>query len=245
MLEDIHSRAMHDVKKRVLYRDALMLVIDKPAGLAVHAGNKSEHHLGQYLDGLRFGLPRPPELAHRLDRDTSGCLVLGRHRQALRKLGALFANGRVEKVYWAVVVGELPAAAGTIDKPLAKVGPAWSWKVKVDERGQPSVTEWRVLGRAGRVTWVECRPKSGRTHQIRVHLASLGCPIVGDRTYGHGTADLISPRLHLHARAVSVPLYPNKPPVAVTAPVPEHMAALLTECGWGGEGEQEVAKAVR
>ncbi len=94
-----------------------MLVIDKPAGLAVHAGNKSDHHLGLYLEGLRFGLPRPPELAHRLDRDTSGCLVLGRHRQALRRLGALFAHGRIEKTYWAVVVGEPNGEAG--DRPAA------------------------------------------------------------------------------------------------------------------------------
>ena len=226
-----------EIKSRVLYRDALMLVLDKPAGLAVHGGSKSDHNLGLYLDVLRFGLPRPPELAHRLDRDTSGCLVLGRHRQALRKLGALFSSGRVEKTYWAVVVGEPPGESGVIDKPLAKVGPAWSWKVKTDDKGQASVTEWKLLGRAGRISWVECHPRTGRTHQIRVHLASIGCPIVGDKTYGAGTADMMSPHLHLHARAVSVPLYPKKPAVQVTAPAPAHMAEALKSCGWRGETE--------
>lgn len=233
-----------ELRARVLYRDALMLVIDKPAGLAVHAGSKADHHLGLYLDALRFGLPQVPELAHRLDRDTSGCLVLGRHRQALKRLGALFAHGRIEKTYWAVCVGRPPGEAGTIDKPLAKVGPAWSWKVKVDERGQPSVTDWRLLGFADRISWIECRPRSGRTHQLRVHLASIGCPIVGDRTYGHGTADMVSPHLHLHARSVSIPLHPGKPPVVVTAPVAPHMVEALKSCGWPGEATEPRPHAV-
>lgn len=220
------------IQARVLFRDALMLVIDKPAGLAVHAGNKSDHHLGLYLDMLRFGLPRPPELAHRLDRDTSGCLVLGRHKQALRKLGGLFANGRVEKTYWAVSLGQPPGESGVIDQPLAKVGPAWSWKVKIDEKGQQAVTEWKLLGSDGRFSWIECRPKTGRTHQLRVHLASIDCPILGDPTYGKGISDQLSPHLHLHSRAVTVPLYPAKPAISTTAPVPDHLVAALTSCGW-------------
>ncbi len=225
-----------EILARLLYRDALMLVIDKPAGLAVHAGSRAGDHLGRYLDALRFGLPRPPELAHRLDKDTSGCLVLGRHRAALRRLGALFAAGKVDKVYWAVVVGAPPGEEGVIVRPLAKVGPAWNWKMRIDEGGgRASATEWKSMGRAGRLSWLECRPRSGRTHQIRVHLASIGCPIVGDAQYGHGTADLEASRLHLHARAISVPLYPGKPPVAVTAPVPNHMRSALTDCGWAGE----------
>jgi len=224
-----------DIRARLLYRDAMMLVIDKPAGLAVHAGNRSDHHLGQYLDALSFGLPNPPELAHRLDRDTSGCLVLGRHRQALRRLGALFSHGRIEKVYWAVTLGDPPAESGVIDRPLAKVGPAWSWKVKIDDTGQPSVTEWRCLGRAPGLAWIECRPKSGRTHQLRVHLASIGCPILGDRTYGRSAEGEEQRPLHLHARSVTIPLYPNKPPVTATAPVPAHLRAALTACGWSGE----------
>ena len=226
-----------ELQARLLYRDAMMLVIDKPAGIAVHAGSKANNHLGLYLDALTFGLPNPPELAHRLDRDTSGCLVLGRHRQALRKLGALFTQGRVEKVYWAVTKAQPDADAGVIDKPLAKVGPAWSWKVKVDEKGQPSVTEWRCLGRSSAgLAWIECRPKTGRTHQLRVHLASIGCPILGDRTYGTVEGDN-PPPLHLHARSVSVPLYPKKPPVEATAPVPLHLRAALAACGWPGEPE--------
>ncbi len=225
-----------DLAARLLYRDALMLVLDKPAGLAVHAGPRGGDHLMMFLDGLRFGLPRAPELAHRLDRDTSGCLVLGRHRKALARLGELFASGAVEKVYWAVVVGDPGAEAGTVDKPLKKLERRVGWRMVVDGKGQPSVTDWRVLGRTDRLTWIEARPRTGRTHQIRVHLASIGCPIVGDSTYGHGTADLVSPRLHLHARQVTVPLHRTKPPVTAVAPVPDHMRVLLTECGWADEG---------
>lgn len=212
-----------------------MLIIDKPSGVAVHAGNRTADHLGRYLDSLRFGLPHSPELAHRLDRDTSGCLVLGRHRKALRRLGALFAAGSVEKIYWAVVVGAPTEESGIIDRPLKKIGAAWNWRVKVEADGQPSVTEWRVLGRGGRLSWLECRPRTGRTHQIRVHLASIGCPIAGDGLYGKGTADLVADSLLLHARRVSVPLYPAKPPIIATAPVPAHMRDALAACGWTGE----------
>ncbi|MDR3437468.1 MAG: RNA pseudouridine synthase [Telmatospirillum sp.] len=221
--------------RRVLFRDALMLVLDKPAGLAVHAGGKKSVHLGNFLEDLRFGLPHAPELAHRLDRDTSGCLVFGRHRQALKRLGALFAHGRVEKTYWAVVVGAPPGEEGRIDRPLGKINATYGWHMKVDPKGQPSVTEWRLLGKTDRLSWLECRPRTGRTHQIRVHLASIGCPIVGDGIYGKGTASLLAPRLHLHARSIRIPLYPRKPLIEVTAPVAEHMIELLTACGWAGE----------
>jgi 23S rRNA-/tRNA-specific pseudouridylate synthase len=133
---------------RVLYRDALCLVVDKPAGLPVHAGPKGGPNLEDHLDALRFGLPRRPGLAHRLDRDTSGCLVLGRHRQALARLGKLFASGRVEKVYWAVVRGGPRAEEGRIEAPLRKRDELRGWWMETHPKGQPAVTDWRVLGRS-------------------------------------------------------------------------------------------------
>lgn len=220
-----------DIAARLLYRDGMMLIIDKPAGLAVHAGAKGGLHLMDLLDGLRFGLPRAPELAHRLDRDTSGCLVLGRHRKALARLGELFAGGGVDKVYWAVVVGNPPADSGTIDKPLKKLERRHGWRMVVDPSGQPSVTDWRVLGRTDRLAWIEARPRTGRTHQIRVHMKELGCPVLGDSYYGADPAP--AERLHLHSRRIGLqPLAPSKPAIRVEAPPPEHMLAALRACGW-------------
>ncbi|MGA0596967.1 RluA family pseudouridine synthase [Enterovirga sp. CN4-39] len=216
----------------LLYRDALMLVIDKPAGLAVHPGPGGGPNLTGSLDALRFGLPRRPEVAHRLDKETSGCLVLGRHRQALIRLGKLFASGTVEKVYWAVVEGGPDAEEGEIDLPLAPRSPdPKSWLMKADPAGQPSLTRWRVLGRAGGQTWLELRPVTGRTHQLRVHCAAQGWPILGDGIYGV-VPGRGGQRLHLHARSLTVPLYPKKPPIHVEAPPPEHMAERLKACGY-------------
>jgi tRNA pseudouridine32 synthase/23S rRNA pseudouridine746 synthase len=216
---------------RVLYRDALMLIVDKPAGLAVHPGPKGGPNLEDLLDQLRFGLPRRPELAHRLDRDTSGCLVLGRHHRALRRLGRLFAAGRVDKTYWAVVEGAPPAPAGRIDLPLGRRNRERGWWMKVDPEGLPSITDYRVLGREGGLTLLELRPLTGRTHQLRVHLAALGCPVRGDPIYGRARDQEPAPPLHLHARAIAVPLYANRAPIAATAPPPAHMQGALRACG--------------
>ncbi len=225
---------MPDIGARLLYRDALLLVIDKPAGLPVHPGPKGGPTLTDHLEALRFGLPRRPEAAHRLDRDTSGCLALGRHAKALARLGKLFAGSSVEKTYWAVVEGGPEADSGEIDLPLARRSPdPRSWWMKADPAGDPALTHWRVLGRdraAGR-TWLELRPVTGRTHQLRVHCAESGWPILGDPIYGPGPRDGV---LHLHAWALSIPLYPKRDPVRAEAPAPGHMRAALGACGWSG-----------
>lgn len=214
---------------RLLYRDGLVLVIDKPAGLPVHPGPKGGETLTDHLDHLRFGLPRRPEAAHRLDKETSGCLVLGRHPKALAKVGALFAANAVEKVYWAVVEGGPEAEAGEIDLPLAPKSPDRGWWMKVDPQGKPSRTLWRVLGRGAGLTWLDLRPVTGRTHQLRVHCAAMGWPILGDAIYG--TAPRFGgPGLHLHARSVSLPLSAKKEPILVEAPVPPHMAEAVAAC---------------
>jgi tRNA pseudouridine32 synthase/23S rRNA pseudouridine746 synthase/23S rRNA pseudouridine1911/1915/1917 synthase len=223
---------MHNSRPRkipnVLYKDALMLVVDKPAGIPVHAGPGGGPNLEQVFGALRFGLQRSPSLAHRLDRDTSGCLVLGRHPKALRKLGRLFSEGRVEKVYWAVVEGAPPTPEGLVDLPLRKETRGAGWKMVPGDGGQSAATGYRTLGAAGGLTWLELRPKTGRTHQIRVHCASLGCPVLGDAAYG-GTR--VAP-LHLHSRAVVVPLYPSRDPIRVEAPPPAHMLGALRACGY-------------
>ncbi|MCP8940516.1 RNA pseudouridine synthase [Alsobacter sp. SYSU M60028] len=229
-----------DLQSRLLYRDALMLVLDKPAGVAVHRGPKGDRpgeiNLEQFFGQLAFGLPRPPSLAHRLDKDTSGCLVLGRHRKALETLGELFKRGRVDKTYWAVVEGGPDAEEGLIDKPLGRRDAQRGWWMKHDENGLPSQTRWRVAGRsvdaAGKaLTWLALEPLTGRTHQLRVHCAGEGWPILGDPIYGSAPRQGGTP-LHLHARSIVVPLYKNKDPVRVEAPPPAHMRERLAACGW-------------
>lgn len=224
-----------DLVDRLLYRDGLMLVIDKPAGIPVHVGPKGGPSLEKQFDALRFGLPNPPYLAHRLDRDTSGCLVLGRHRQALAHLGRLFATGRVHKTYWAVVEGAPPATEGRIDQPLKKINRTSGWRVALDPDGPPATTLYRVRGRTDMCTWLEMKPLTGRTHQLRAHCAVLGCPIVGDDCYGSTPGETGGRMLHLLARRIEVPLNVKRDPVIVTAPVPSHMVEMLAACGWVAE----------
>ncbi|MDO8974736.1 RluA family pseudouridine synthase [Reyranella sp.] len=222
------------IQARVLHRDGLILVIDKPAGLAVHAGPSGAPNLEECFDDLRYGLPRPPALAHRLDADTAGVLVLGRHPKALAKLGRLFSGRDTEKTYWAVVEGAPPADEGVFDMPLLKLNTRTGWSVKVSDKGQPSLTRYKVMGRApdisgGGMTWLELKPETGRTHQIRVHCAAAGCPVIADRLYGRAVPDS---QLHLQSHGIVLPLSKSKPPVVVTAPPPAHMLAALTACGF-------------
>src|SRR6202167_2014581 len=159
-----------EMVSRLLYRDGLMLVIDKPAGMAVHRGSpnskdRNKESLEDHFDALRFGLPRPPALAHRLDRDTSGCLVLGRHRKALAQLGKLFRNGAIDKTYWAVVEGAPGTEEGEIALPLGRLDETRGWWMKHDPDGQPAVTRWKVLGRNGmKLTWLALEPATRPTH---------------------------------------------------------------------------------
>ncbi|GAU82235.1 RluA family pseudouridine synthase [Bosea sp. BIWAKO-01] len=219
----------------LLYRDAMMLVIDKPAGLPSHRGPQAKRRvipvLTDYLDALRFGLPRRPEAAHRLDKDTSGCLILGRHPRAMAELNQLFRDGRIDKTYWAIVEGAPPDEEGLIDLPLARRSPERGWWMKVDPEGLPSQTRYRVLGRAEGLTWLELEPLTGRTHQLRVHCAASGWPMLGDEVYGSAPRDG-GPGLQLHARAVSVPLYRKREPIRIEAPPPSHMLEALGLCGW-------------
>jgi tRNA pseudouridine32 synthase / 23S rRNA pseudouridine746 synthase len=232
-----------EMVSRLLYRDGMMLVIDKPAGMAVHRGSpnskdRNRESLEDHFDTLRFGLPRLPALAHRLDRDTSGCLVLGRHRKALAQLGKLFRNGTIDKTYWAMVEGVPDADEGVIELPLGRLDDKIGWWMKHDPQGQPAVTKWKVMGRASvsgqSLTWLSLELLTGRTHQIRVHCSEMGWPVVGDGIYGSAPR-FCGPGLQLQARTIGVPLYKNREPVRVTAPVPEHMKERLTACGWSGE----------
>ena len=168
----------------LLYRDGLMLVLNKPAGIAVHKGPKGGVSLEDSFGALRFGLPRNPALAHRLDRETAGCLILGRHHKALEKLGLLFKQGKIGKIYWAVVEGAPATEEGRIDIPLGKLDEARGWWMKPDPNGPPSSTTWKVMGRGGGLTWLALEPLTGRTHQIRLHLSHLRYPIAGDPVYG-------------------------------------------------------------
>jgi tRNA pseudouridine32 synthase / 23S rRNA pseudouridine746 synthase len=228
---------------RLLYRDGMILVIDKPAGLPVHPGPAAKQKkiptLTGYLESLRFGLPRTPEAAHRLDKDTSGCLVLGRHPKAIAQLNDMFRAGTIGKTYWAVVEGHPATDIGVIDFPLGRKNPDRGWWMKVDPDGLPSRTRFTVLGRSNDgppLSWLELVPETGRTHQLRVHCEASGWPILGDPVYGNGPKNPAEGEegcgLQLHARALTLSLSRNKPPLTVEAPVPAHMQDAMRACGW-------------
>lgn len=202
-----------------------------PKGNAAPPARGTKPSLADWLPLLQLGRRHPPQPVHRLDTDTAGCLVLGRTRPSLGLLGALFADRRAEKTYWAVVAGRPAAAAGTLDAPLRKVSTREAgWRMEAHPEGQPARTAWRLLGTAdtgsGPLSWLELRPETGRTHQLRVHCALLGGPILGDPLYG-GERGRDGP-MHLLARAIALPL---DPPLAAEAPVPPGMAAAFARCG--------------
>jgi tRNA pseudouridine32 synthase/23S rRNA pseudouridine746 synthase len=197
-----------------LFRDPRVVVIDKPAGLPVHAGPRG----GASVEDQFATLTRRkhgPWLAHRLDADTSGCLAIALTKTALIEAQHAFAAGTVRKVYWAITAGTPNAPAGTLDAPLLKRNAKTGWRMVVDPAGDPAISDWRVLASNGALSLLEIRPRTGRTHQVRVHCAALGCPILGDPVYGAGGAPLA-----LLARGLTLPLVP---PITATAPLPPHM----------------------
>ena len=201
---------------KVLYIDGEAIVIDKPAGLAVHPGARTRESLEDYLHHLRFGFHRLPLPVHRLDRDTSGCLLLARNPKAHKAFQRAFEEKQVEKTYVAVLDGVPAAESGTVDMALGKVSTAADgWRMVPDDHGKHAVTHWRVAAvKDGRAVIV-FTPETGRTHQIRVHAASgIGIPISGDPVYGAGRGPML-----LHALSLRVDRG-AKPPVEATAPLP-------------------------
>jgi tRNA pseudouridine32 synthase / 23S rRNA pseudouridine746 synthase len=209
-----------------LFQDRRFVVLDKPPGLAVHPGPSGARSVEDWFP-LISRRQDGPWLAHRLDADTAGCLVIALRRVALIAAQGLFASGHVRKVYWAVVRGQIAGDSGTVTAPLQRITGTQGWRVVVDvAAGQSAVTDWRVLGRANGLTWLELLPRTGRTHQVRVHCAVLGAPVLGDERYG-----VAGGGLHLLSRAIHLPL---DPPVDAIAQPPAHMLAALEQCGFRG-----------
>ncbi len=224
--------ATAELKARVLHRDARIIALDKPAGLAVQGGSNQTRHLDGLLDGLRFGSPERPRLVHRLDQDTSGVLVLARTAAVARELAEQFRGREVHKVYLAIVVGRPKRSEGRIDRPLAKRSGPHGERVAVDDdEGKRAVTRYRVLDVAGdQFALLELQPLTGRTHQLRVHTAELGTPILGDAKYGGKAAAPamrgIAKRLHLHALSLTL-----ADGLTVTAPLPPHFRETMAALG--------------
>lgn len=208
------------LQDRILYIDAEAIVLDKPAGLPVTAVRDGSLSLENHLDSLRFGFNRWPTAVHRLDRDTSGCLLLARNPKAHKRFAQAFEAGQVSKVYLAVLDGVPTEPAGTVDMALSKISsPATGWRMTGDKAGKAAITHWRVIASHGGRSLVEFRPKTGRTHQIRVHAAlGIGMPIVGDPIYGRAEGPML-----LHAWRLGVGRS-GKPDIVGEAPIPKTFA---------------------
>jgi 23S rRNA pseudouridine955/2504/2580 synthase len=224
------------VREMVIYEDKAAIVVNKPPGLATQGGTKTHDHLDRLLKGLAEEDAPRPKLVHRLDKDTSGALLLARTPRAAAFFGKAFASRTARKVYWAIVIGVPPIEDGMIELPLAKQPGTGGEKMHVNEaEGLPARTRYRVIERAGnRAAWVELQPHTGRTHQLRVHMEAIGHPILGDGKYAGQDAFLtgaISRKLHLHARRIRID-HPDGGRIDVTADLPDHFAATMKSLGF-------------
>jgi 23S rRNA pseudouridine955/2504/2580 synthase len=223
------SRSTDELRKLVIHRDDDVLVINKPPGLAVQGGTGLKQHLDGMLGGLRFDLKERPRLVHRLDRDTSGVLVLGRNAFSAAKLAAAFRDRTAQKTYWALVVGVPRPRKGQIASKIVKKANKSDRAGDMKMAGKPGLTEYEVLESAGNeIAWLSLKPHTGRTHQLRVHCVELGVPILGDGKYGGRSAFLeglpSAKKLHLHARSLEIP-HPRGGILRLEAPLPPSMAA--------------------
>jgi 23S rRNA pseudouridine955/2504/2580 synthase len=227
------------VRKLVLYKDENIIVINKPFGLAVQGGTKIKRNLDDMLDALKFDAKERPKLVHRLDKDTSGVLVLARNTKTASYLSKMFAGKEIEKTYLALVHGCPLQAMGVIDYRLVKAvqGESSYERVAVDDDdGKYARTEYLVLESLGRkFALMQLKPLTGRTHQLRVHTQAIGCPIVGDEKYGDDSDNLanigIAQGLHLHARRVVIPAFGSGKKIDITAPLPPHIKESFKNLG--------------
>jgi 23S rRNA pseudouridine955/2504/2580 synthase len=211
-------------------------LLNKPPGLATQGGTKTKNHLDRLLNGLADDAGQRPKLVHRLDKDTSGVLLVARTARAAGHYSKAFSGRTAKKIYWAIITGVPSIDDGLIDLPLAKQPGTGGEKMHVDEEnGQSARTRYRVIDRAGnRAAWVELQPLTGRTHQLRAHMAAIGHPIVGDAKYGGSEAFLtggISRKMHLHARRLRIDGLDGKP-IEGTAELPAHFAETLAALGF-------------
>ncbi len=220
----------------VIHKDAAALVLNKPPGLATQGGTGTTEHVDGLLDGLYFDLDQRPKLVHRLDKDTSGVLLVARTARAAGAFSKSFSSRTARKAYWAIVVGVPSIEDGMIELPIAKQPGSGGEKMHVDQKeGSAARTRYRVIDRAGNeAAWVELQPFTGRTHQLRVHMAAIGHPIVGDGKYGGRESFLtgtISRKMHLHARRLRVD-HPDGGQIDMRAELPPHFAESLAQLGF-------------
>jgi 23S rRNA pseudouridine955/2504/2580 synthase len=234
------------VRSLVIYKDEDFIALNKPSGLAVQGGSKQERHLDALLDALRFEAEDRPRLVHRLDKDTSGVLLLARSRESAALIGKVLKQRTATKIYWALVNGVPRPQEGTINLSLAKSAAPDGERVRVveqdDDDGQRAVSKFKVVATAGtKLAFVLLSPETGRTHQLRVHMAAIGHTIVGDGKYGGGEAHPggeIPRKLHLHARSFAFDHPVTGKRIEIRAPLPEHMARTWELLGFDTDRDE-------